>query len=198
MAVLSKRDDPEARGRAEAELIEAVVALLTDGTPYASLSISKIAERAGHTRTGFYFYFRDKRDLLMSATSRLVEELFRGTTTWLEGPGGSADLRRALSQVLHAYRRSSALLRALIEATTYDAVIATYWHDEVGRFIAATAQRLERDGLPATQARGTADALVWMVERVYYQRVLNDDPEEDQLAIDSLTAIWTRILNLST
>ncbi|CAB4916005.1 MULTISPECIES: TetR/AcrR family transcriptional regulator [Patulibacter] len=198
MAVLSKRDDPEARGRAEAELIEAVVALLTDGTPYASLSISKIAERAGHTRTGFYFYFRDKRDLLMSATSRLVEELFRGTTTWLEGPGGSAELQRALSQVLHAYRRSSALLRALIEATTYDAVIATYWHDEIGRFIAATAQRLERDGLPATQARGTADALVWMVERVYYQRVLNDDPEEDKLAIDSLTAIWARTLNLST
>lgn len=198
MAVLSKRDDPEARGRAEAELIEAVVALLTEGAPYATLSVSKIAERAGHTRTGFYFYFRDKRDLLMSATSRLVEELFQDATTWLKGPGGSTELRVALTEVLHAYRRSSALLRALIEASTYDAVVAEYWHDEIGRFINASAQRLARDGLPQDQARGIADALVWMVERVFYQRVLNDDPDGDQLAIDSLAAIWTRALNLPT
>ncbi|MGE4429068.1 MAG: TetR/AcrR family transcriptional regulator [Solirubrobacteraceae bacterium] len=89
MAVLFKRNDPEARGRAEAELIEAVVALLTDGTPYASLSVSKIAERAGHTRTGFYSYFRDKRDLLMSATSRLVEEPSRTPPPGWKDPGAA-------------------------------------------------------------------------------------------------------------
>lgn len=38
--------------------------------------------------------------------------------------------------------RRAALLRALIEASTYHEVIARYWHDAVERFIAAASVRL--------------------------------------------------------
>ncbi|MGE4429067.1 MAG: hypothetical protein AB7G37_21660 [Solirubrobacteraceae bacterium] len=69
-------------------------------------------------------------------------------------------------------------------------MIATYWHDEIGRFIAAAPSASNATASPHDLARGIADAVVWMVERVYYQRVLDDDPEEDQLAI------WTRTLDL--
>ena len=52
----------------EADVLEATEALLEEGASFADLSIERIATRAGISRTAFYFYFRDKRELLMRLT----------------------------------------------------------------------------------------------------------------------------------
>lgn len=195
MAVLSRRDDPEARGRIEAELIGAVSALLEEGTPYAGVTIGTITARAGQPRTTFYTYFQDKRDLLIRATDPLADDLFAEVTTWLEELGNREQLHAALAEVLRGYRASNALLRALIEASTYDEVIARYWHDAVGRFIAAASERLADAGAAPEEAHATASALVWMVERVYHQ-VAAEDGRGDDATLRALTDIWASALRI--
>src|SRR3954453_5740148 len=77
MAVLSRRQDTsEQRRAAEAEFTRATVDLLAHGDSYADLSVERIAAAAGRTRTAFYFYFRDKRELLMRATETVAEQLY--------------------------------------------------------------------------------------------------------------------------
>lgn len=195
MAVLSRRDDPDARGRGESELIDAAISLMEEGESYASMTVASITSRAGHTRTAFYFYFRDKRDLLMAATDRLVGGLFTDADHWWSGGGGRQVLATALQTILQDYRKSRALIRALVEATSYDRVVADYWHGEIERFILATEARLpETYALPTR--RGVASALVWMIERTYYLRILDDDFAGDAVAVESLLEIWTRALEL--
>ncbi|CAB4945163.1 unannotated protein [freshwater metagenome] len=194
MAILSRRDDPDARSRGETALIEAAIALMEEGEPYASVTVAAITSRAGHTRTAFYFYFRDKRDLLMAATDRLVGGLFDDTDHWWSG-GDREALETTLRAILQDYRRSSALIRALVEATSYDRVVADYWHGEIERFIEATEARLPPAYAPPTR-RGVASALVWMIERTYYLRILDEDTAGDAVAVDALLEVWARTLGL--
>ena len=56
-------------------MLEATEALLTEGASFAELNIERIATRGGISRTAFYFYFRDKRELLMRLTSDVNEQL---------------------------------------------------------------------------------------------------------------------------
>ena len=46
-------------------MLRATEQLLAEGSSYADLNVERIATAAGISRTAFYFYFRDKRDLLM-------------------------------------------------------------------------------------------------------------------------------------
>ncbi|MDX8150702.1 TetR family transcriptional regulator [Patulibacter brassicae] len=195
MVSLSRRDDPDARGRGETQIIDAAIALMDEGESFASMTVAAITARAGHTRTGFYFYFRDKRDLLMAATTRLVGGLFRDAHRWLNGSGGLEALATTLEAILVDYRRSQALIRALVEATSYDHVIAAYWHAELERFIDAAERQLPTTYVGTTR-RGVASALVWMTERTYYLRILDDDLTGDEVAVRSLLAIWSRTLEL--
>lgn len=197
MAVLSRRDDPDAASRGETAFIAAATSLLEEGTPYADLAIGTIAKRAGHTRTGFYFYFRDKRELLVRATDAVVGDIFERADEWWGGTGGLPELRKALSDIMATYRRSGALLAAMVEAATYDTVIADAWNGEVQRFIASLTERVEADGFPPAQAQPIASSLAWMVERACYQQVQIPDQATDAAVVDALVTIWARTLGVT-
>src|SRR3981081_4687209 len=53
------------RAQVQAAVLQATEQLLAGGSSYADLNVERIATAAGISRTVFYFYFRDKRDLLM-------------------------------------------------------------------------------------------------------------------------------------
>src|SRR4030081_711105 len=78
MATLSRRTQPTSAKRAEIEarVLEATEALLGEGASYTELNIERIATRAGISRTAFYFYFDDKRELLMRLTEDVAEPLY--------------------------------------------------------------------------------------------------------------------------
>jgi TetR/AcrR family transcriptional regulator, ethionamide resistance regulator len=77
----------------QAAVLEATEALLDEGVSYADLNIERIATRAGISRTAFYFYFRDKRELLLRLTEDVVDELYRQGDLWFSGNGDArADL----------------------------------------------------------------------------------------------------------
>src|SRR5256714_15387412 len=119
MAPLPRRPEPASAKRAEIEsrVLEATEALLRDGASYTELSVERIATRAGISRTAFYFYFHDKRELLMRLTEDVADLLYAEGDAWWSGEGeGPAELDSALRKVVALYREHRVLLRAVVEA----------------------------------------------------------------------------------
>lgn len=199
MAPLSRRTDAQRSKRAavETSVVEATEALLAEGASFADLPIEQIATRAGISRPAFYFYFRDKRELLMRVTGGVAEELYGEAEHWWggDGEGAAAELAEALAQIVGIYRRHAALLRAVVEGAAYDPEVARYWRELVGRFVGATRARIEREQAagavdPALPAQSIAFGLCWMTERTAYEHLMQDGDVEDAGLVDGLLAIW--------
>src|SRR3954452_10882095 len=96
----------------EAAVLRATEELLAEGASYADLNIEKIATRAGISRTAFYFYFRDKRELLMRLTEDITDILFVQAERWFAGEGDpEVELREALGNIAALYSDHGVLLR---------------------------------------------------------------------------------------
>jgi AcrR family transcriptional regulator len=198
MATLSHRTEARSEKRAavEAAVLEATEALLSEGRSYGDLKVEEIATRAGISRTAFYFYFRDKRELLMRLTEDVADVLYAEADAWWSGEGdGPQALRRALEQVVTLYREHGVLLRAVVEASAYDEVVAGFWRALVGRFVEASRRRIEAEqaagAVPDVPAQQTAFALSWMTERACYQRLVQGDDMADPEFVRALVRVWT-------
>ena len=187
------------RAAVQASVLEATVALLDEGASYAELNIERIATRAGISRTAFYFYFRDKRELLLAPDGgRHRRALPRRATSGSPANGEpAAELGEALANIGALYREHGAVLRAIVQAAATDDEIAVSWHRIVDRFVDATSRRIEdlqRDGKAAVRedARATAFALCWMIERAFNQQLVLGEPFREQALVDALTGIFLR------
>jgi AcrR family transcriptional regulator len=193
---------PSRRDEVERAVIAATVELLEEGERFAELGVERIATRAGIKRTAFYFYFRDKRELLMRVTEEVTERFYAVADTWWsseeEGPDA---LRNALRALVDLYREHAVLLRAVVEISAIDETVASFWRALVGRFILATRDRIEseraagaapEDGAPAPTV---AFALVWMTERAFYQGIVvaaEPNPDTDDALVAALSDVWLR------
>lgn len=198
MASLSRRTGEQSAKRAavEASVLQATEGLLDEGAAFSELGIERIATRAGISRTAFYFYFRDKRELLMRLTAGVAEELFREAEGWWSGDGeGRAELEAAIAKIVDIYRRHPALLRAIVESAAYDEEVAGFWRALVGRFVDSTRERIEREQAagradPAIPAHATAFAIVWMTERSAYERLVQGEQLPEGPFVEALLRIW--------
>ena len=199
MASLSRRTDAQTARRAavEARVLEAAERLLAEGTAYAGLSVDRIATEAGISRPAFYFYFRDKRELLMRLTEDVADRLYAQAESWwtAEQADGPTALAEALAAVVGLYRSHGVLLRAVVEASTYDEPIAVFWRAVIARFADATRARIEAEQAAGRaaglDAAGTASALAWMTERTVYEHMVQELGDDDAL-VRSLVGIWVR------
>jgi len=201
MATLSRRPEPTSAKRAEIEarVLEATEALLGEGASYTDLSIERIATRAGISRTAFYFYFDDRRELLMRLTEDVAELLYAEGDAWWSGEGdGAAELDSALRQVIALYREHGVLLRAVVEAAAVDDAVAGFWRALVGRFVEASRRRIEAEQaagrIGPMPAEEVAFALSWMTERACYQRLVQGADLADDAFTGGLVRIWSGAL----
>jgi TetR/AcrR family transcriptional regulator, ethionamide resistance regulator len=201
MATLSRRPEPTSAKRAEIELrvLEATEALLGEGASYTDLGIERIATRAGISRTAFYFYFHDKRELLMRLTEDVAELLYAEADAWWSGAGdGPAELDGALRKVIALYREHGVLLRAVVEAAAVDDAVAGFWRALVGRFVEASRRRIQAEQaagrIGPLSAEEVAFALSWMTERACYQRLAQDRDLDDDAFTAGLVRVWTGAL----
>ncbi len=197
MASADRREGAQTAKRTavQAAVLRATEELLTEGASFADLGIERIATRAGISRTAFYFYFADKRDLLMRLTEDVTELLLDQADIWWSGDGDPAEqLGTALANIADLYDEHAVLLRAVVEVSTYDEEVAQFWRALIGQFVEATERRIERekgDGRSSCpQPAATAFALTWMVERTYYQQLVQSDPLARADVVTALTAIW--------
>ena len=186
------------RDEVKSSLREGMVSLLGK-TSFRDLKIESVAEAAGLSRSAFYFYYRDKRDLLMDAAAGMSEALYREADRWWHGEGSPDDLvREALGAVAHHWAANEVLLRTVTEVSTYDDEMREFWRGMVGRFVTATADHIQRE-----QAAGvidetidpipTAEQMIWGAERALYVFVSTGDRDSDEV-VGAIADFWLRAL----
>ena len=184
------------RAQVQAAVLAATEALLAEGSSYAELNIERIATAAGISRTAFYFYFRDKRDLLMRLAADVNTQFYAQADIWFSGEGDpEQEIREALTRIAELYAEHGVLIRAIVEVSTYEEDIARFWRGLLEQFVEATTRRIEAEqgsGSPSAPARATAFALTWMVERVYYQQLVQDHPVDAGELVDAIAGIYLR------
>jgi AcrR family transcriptional regulator len=183
----------------EASLLRAIEDLLSEGRCYTELSVEQIAARAGISRTAFYFYFNDKRQVLMRLVEGVSQLFYEQADRWWSGsqPDDPSQLREVLTNVLRMYREHAAVLTAIVEAASYDDEIAAFWRGLMDRFINAT-----RDYIEAEQQAGrggkldpasAAFVVVWMTERAWYQHVRRPAVSDAGLIDALVAAVWSTV-----
>lgn len=178
-------------------MVEATERLLARGVPYTDLTIEQIACEAGLSRTSFYFAFRDKRELLEVAASELAGFVAGTAERWLADPAADREqLEHALRTLVRGFVQHGALLRAVVEAATYDSHVSHSWRGLVGRYIDATQARRRADATATgAHAEILAASLVWMTERTAYQLAVKDHRHRGEALVTALTQIWWQTLN---
>lgn len=186
------------RAQVQQAVLTATEGLLEAGSSFQDLKIERIATSAGISRTAFYFYFKDKRELLMRLAEQITGELYGQADAWFSGSDDAPgeQVRDALDAIAKLYREHGAVLRAIVEVSTYDLEIAVFWRALVQRFADATTARIILEQAagraPAMPAAPTAFALVWMTERTYYQQLVQDAPVDPDELVDAVHGIWMR------
>jgi AcrR family transcriptional regulator len=185
------------REAVEAAVLAATEELLSEGASYSDLNIERIATRAGISRTAFYFYFRDKRELLTRLTADVAELLYQQAEIWFSGQGDpEAEIREALTNIAALYAEHGVLLQAIVEVSTYDEDVAQAWHGLLGRFVDATRVRIEAERSAgravADHPQATAFALCWMTEHTMYQHSVQGQPFASGEMVEALVGIWLR------
>lgn len=197
MASESREPTPTVkRAAVQAAVLGATEELLAEGSSFADLGIERIATRAGISRTAFYFYFKDKKELLARLTEDISAQLYEQADVWFSG---GADPRQevhdALARIGGVYRDHGPLLRAIVEASTYEPEIAVFWRRLLSRFVDAAVGRMteeEGDAVSPERLRARAFSLVWMTERTFYEQLVQDVPFSVEDVVDALTDIWMR------
>ncbi len=186
------------RAAVQSAVLGATSELLGEGVSYADLNIERIATRAGISRTAFYFYFRDKRELLLRLTEDVTDELYRQGDIWFSGAGEpTAEVVEALQKIGALYREHGAVLRAIVQAAATDDEVAVFWHAILDRFVDATARRIEDlrrtgDTVVTEDARACAFALCWMIERAFNQQLVLGEPIAHDQLVAALSGIFVR------
>ena len=187
------------RAAVQAAVLDATQALLREGVSYADLNIERIATRAGISRTAFYFYFRDKRELLLRLTEDVTDELYRQGDIWFSRRRrAEAELAAAVANIGTLYREHGAVLRAIVQAAATDDEVAVFWHAILDRFVDATARRIEalraegRHASSPRTPRASAFALCWMIERAFNQQLVLGEPIAQEALVDALSGIFVR------
>jgi AcrR family transcriptional regulator len=176
---------------------EALVELLAE-RPFKDVTVDELTRRAGLSRTAFYFYYPDKNEVLKEAANAAAGEVYAEADRWWHGEGPPVKLvREALEGIAAVYCQHADMLRAAVEATTYDVEFRAFYESLIRRFVDATAEHLRRE-LDAGRLRpvdpdSIAEALVWMAERCNYAILLIEGRPQHEV-VDSLTAIWIHAL----
>ncbi|MGW2771895.1 TetR/AcrR family transcriptional regulator [Streptomyces olivaceoviridis] len=170
-------------------LVVAAVDLFTE-QGYDATTVTQIAERAGVTKSTFFRYFSDKRELLVAGQETLSRLLADGIT---EAPASAsplqavaAGLERASSAMGPANRELGPRLKAAVAASTElqerDAL------KSVGLAAAMTAALIAR-GVPEPTAHLAAELGVLAFKRGYAQWSESDRDGTEGLAPHALAAL---------
>jgi AcrR family transcriptional regulator len=190
-----RRRTPEV---AEREIIGAAEELLRE-RPFRELTVDEVMRRTDLSRPSFYVYFRDRHHLVLRVVEHIHSELFAMSERWYEGDGpGDLRVRDALAGVVSVFEHHGAVLHALADAASDDPDVELAYSSLLHSFVEATARHIEGEVeaghiLPLDPWE-TAKALTWMNERYLITSLGRDPTTAPEVAIETLSTIWTRVL----
>ena len=188
------------REEARAHIIECTTDLVRTRS-YAQLSIGEIMDAAGIGRTLFYRYFDDLPDLLARAAGEAMEELYAGEVELEKGyrDDPARSIRAAIEAAVDVYSRHGPLLRALSEAATVDARIATAQRAFYGRFDALVARVLgdfaKTSSKPLADVEETAKALNLLNTSYLLDSFGHKSRVSREVAVQTLSEIWLGVVS---
>jgi AcrR family transcriptional regulator len=198
---LGRKPGPRAARRAATteQILAATDELLAEGEGFAGLSVEQITERAGISRTAFYDYFDDKRELLTKLIARADLPLFDEPEDRAGRPPEPEAIEAQIAASLKWVRQNTELFRAAVEATSYDEVVRAFWRERlVDPFIEATERRIKRqqtagEALPINP-RAAAEVIVVMVIETLYYHLSHDTGISDKRLSETLTTVVIRAI----
>src|SRR5690606_15099503 len=108
--VVPRRGRPIANEGGTQEAIVKAARVLISSTGYADMKVDDVIRQAGVSRASFYFYFENKKHLLIHLASRVLEELYE--VAGRHYPDRDQFSRIVLANIayLDVWRRESAIL----------------------------------------------------------------------------------------
>jgi len=172
------------RGAIVTDVRGALVRVL-EGKAFKQVTVDELARESGLSRTAFYFYYKDKNQVLAAVLEELRDVALEQASAWWSGDAApDVMIRETLRDIGSLWTSHGGVLRAAVEVSSYDAGFRTFYTGLMDDFIAATEDHLsrERDAgrlRPGVNPGGNAEALVWMGERCHYVGAVNGRPAED-------------------
>ena len=188
----------ERRDEVKSRLREALIEL-THTHSFQDLKIDDVAKAAGLSRSAFYFYYRDKRELLGETVAVVAEQLYSEADRWWQGEGdGITLIRQGIAGVARIWDENRQLMRAVLEVATYDTEVAAAWREVMNRFVDATAEQIRREqeaGVvdPSIDPVRTSEILTWGGERIFYIFLTSGERTLEEM-VDQITEPWIRAI----
>lgn len=153
------------RGDRQREAIVAAVRELLKERPFEDLSVSSISERAGITRSGFYFYFESKYDVLAVIFDDVTHEL-EELTHYFAPPAADetpeAFAKRMVGSAVAVYAHNDPIVTACNNARYTDMTIREILDRQMTTVIDQIVKIFE-DELAAGRARPLSDDIPALV-----------------------------------
>jgi AcrR family transcriptional regulator len=150
------------RGETRARIVAAAEEELRT-RPLRDVSVEEVMERAGLTRTLFYRHFDDLFDLVLSVARPAFDDLFAVDEAVLAARADDGDrLRRAIAPAVALFAEHGPLIRAVAEASVFDAAVEDIYQSALDRFAALTERFLVQVEAPVADPVQTARALTFL------------------------------------
>jgi TetR/AcrR family transcriptional regulator, ethionamide resistance regulator len=178
--------------------VRAALVRVLEKKPFNDVTVDELAREAGLSRTAFYFYYKDKHEVLRAVLEDLSETAHDQASAWWSGEGPpEAMIRKSLRDVGSLWDTHGGILRATVEVSAYDPAFMNFYQGLMNGFIGATQAHLHNERAAGKLRAGTdsarqAEALVWMGERCHYVGLLEGRPSDE--TADVLTGIWLHAL----
>jgi AcrR family transcriptional regulator len=178
--------------------VKAALLRLLDHKPFNDVTVDELAREAGLSRTAFYFYYRDKNEVLTACLGDIAEAAHDRAGEWWSGHGPPEVMVEQMVQTVGAlWKEHTSLLRAAVEVSAYDPAFAAVYRGLMNAFIKATQDHLRREQAAGKlragiDADGRAEAMIWMGERFHYIGMVSGRSAEETAEV--LTGIWVHAL----
>ena len=145
MATKRVRRSPEA---ARAEILEAAESLLQEHD-WSRVSVERLMERTGMTRSSFYHYFKGVDEVAVALFGRVEDEVRNAVGEWLDAEVSDADPEAsavdALTRMFGVWSEHLELMRAMEQAAGRSGSAYEQWRERVVEgYIAQTTTFIER------------------------------------------------------
>lgn len=192
-----RRRRPE---EAEREILEAADRLLRE-RPFHELTVDELMRATTLSRKSFYVYFRDRYELLTRLVAPLRAKLDEANAPFVTPTNDPvASGRAALLAVAEIFVQDGALIRALAEASRYDAEANKVWREFNEPVIQAFTERIRADVAsgaipdPGIDEEAAVRALVGMNLYTLFDQVAGNPEADIEKLVETLSTIWTRTL----
>lgn len=193
------RRGPNRGDERRSALLAALDSLLKDDVRLDDINIAQLSQRAGVTRSAFYFYFENKAMAVMALLEQMYDDAAVATDYLLETdvePG--VRIHKVVASLFDSVDHQPHAYRALLEARASSPTIRDDWArglagfaDEVATMI--TAEREAGKAVPGADAGTLATVLLDLNDRAVERYASGSDLNRDH-HIHALTSIWVRAI----